>query len=70
MVRGNDGQKIFLRESDYEAFLDALSVVRKRYPFYLYAYVLMSNHYFIIGSSTVFDSAYPAIAIDWLRSAL
>jgi putative transposase len=40
IARGNNGQKIFLRETDYEAFLKALRVVRKRYPFYLYAYVL------------------------------
>ena len=45
MARGNNGQKIFLKPSDYEAFLEALKKVRKRYPFYLYAYVLMSNHW-------------------------
>ena len=48
MARGNDGQTIFLRQSDYEAFLEALGVVRKRYPFYLYAYVLMSNHFHLL----------------------
>ena len=48
MARGNKGQKIFLSESDYEAFLEALGAVRKRYPFYLYAYVLMSNHFHLL----------------------
>lgn len=48
MARGNDGQKIFLKQSDYEAFLEALGIVRKRYPFYLYAYVLMSNHFHLL----------------------
>jgi putative transposase len=48
MARGNDGQKIFLNQSDYEAFLEALRMVRKRYPFYLYAYVLMSNHFHLL----------------------
>src|SRR5262245_30631082 len=48
MARGNDGRKIFLKDSDYEAFLDGLAVVRKRYPFYLYAYVLMSNHFHLL----------------------
>ena len=48
MARGNNGQKIFLKQSDYEAFLEALMVVRKRYPFYLYAYVLMSNHFHLL----------------------
>jgi hypothetical protein len=28
MARGNDGQKIFLGESDYQAFLEALRTVR------------------------------------------
>src|SRR5262245_2379405 len=48
MARGNDGRKVFLKDSDYEAFLDGLAVVRKRYPFYLYAYVLMSNHFHLL----------------------
>ena len=43
--RGNDGQKIFLRQSDCQAFIEALRTVRQRYPFSLYAYVLMSNHF-------------------------
>ena len=45
MARGNDGQKIFLNKSDYQAFIEALGTVRQRYPFFLYAYVLMSNHF-------------------------
>jgi putative transposase len=45
MARGNDGQKIFLSQNDYQAFIEALRTVRQRYPFFLYAYVLMSNHY-------------------------
>ena len=48
IARGNNGQRIFLRQPDYEAFLEALRVVRKRYPFYLYAYVLMSNHFHLL----------------------
>jgi REP element-mobilizing transposase RayT len=45
MARGNDGQKIFLGKSDYQAFIEALRTVRQRYPFSLYAYVLMPNHF-------------------------
>jgi REP element-mobilizing transposase RayT len=48
MARGNNGQKIFLKQSDYQTFREALTVVRKRYPFYLYAYVLMSNHFHLL----------------------
>jgi REP-associated tyrosine transposase len=48
MARGNDGQKIFLGESDYQAFIEALRTVRQRYPFFLYAYVLMPNHFHLL----------------------
>jgi putative transposase len=48
IARGNDGQKIFLRQSDYQAFIEALRSVRQRYPFSLYAYVLMSNHFHLL----------------------
>jgi hypothetical protein len=30
MARGNDGQKIFLSQSDYRAFIEALRTVRQR----------------------------------------
>ena len=48
MARGNDGQKIFLGESDYQAFIEALRTVRQRYPFSLYAYALMPNHFHLL----------------------
>src|SRR5258705_1886086 len=48
MARGNNGQKVFVSDKDYEAFLDQLRVVRGRYPFYLYAYVLMPNHFHLL----------------------
>ena len=48
MARGNDGQKIFLGESDYQAFIEALRTVRQRYPFSLDAYVLMPNHFHLL----------------------
>lgn len=48
MAWGNNGQQIFPRNSDFAAFLDALTQVRQRYPFYLYAYALMSNHFHLL----------------------
>lgn len=48
MARGNNGQPIFLQAADYESFLKILHVVRERYPFYLYAYVLMPNHFHLL----------------------
>ena len=63
MARGNDGQKIFLRENDYQAFIEALRTVRQRYPFSLYAYVLMSNHFHLLLEVDRFPTApHSAIA--------
>ena len=45
MARGNNGQRVFLGSNDYQLFVDQLLVVKRRYPFYLYAYVLMPNHW-------------------------
>jgi putative transposase len=39
IARGNDGRKIFLRQSDYQAFVEALRTVRQPYPFSLYTYM-------------------------------
>ncbi len=38
-ARGNNGQRVFLAATDYEAFLTALQTTRERSPFALYAYV-------------------------------
>ncbi len=57
IARGNDGQKIFLRQSDYQAFTEALRTVRQRYPFSLYAYVLMSNHFHLLLEVDRFPTA-------------
>ncbi len=48
MARGNNGQAVFLTPADYEAFLAALQTTRERYPFSLYAYVLMPNHFHLL----------------------
>jgi len=48
MARGNDGRKVFLNESDYEAFLDGLAVTRKRYPFWDYAGVKKCNKMLVL----------------------
>jgi REP element-mobilizing transposase RayT len=48
IARGNNGQQIFSRNSDFAAVLDALAQVRQRYPFYLYAYGFMSNHFHLL----------------------
>ncbi|MBI2999864.1 MAG: transposase [Deltaproteobacteria bacterium] len=48
MARGNNGQKVFLGPADYEAFSNCLRNVGDRYPHYLYAYVLMPNHFHLL----------------------
>jgi hypothetical protein len=30
IARGNDGQKVFVSESDYQAFIERLRIVRRR----------------------------------------
>ncbi len=57
MARGIDGPKIFLGQSDYQAFIEALRIVRQRYPFSLYAYVLMSNHFHLLLEVDRFSTA-------------
>lgn len=48
MARGNNGQAVFLGPADYDAFLTALQTTRERYPFSLYAYVLMPNRFHLL----------------------
>ena len=48
MARGNNGQNIFPQAKDYEVFLEQLREARRRYPFYLYAYVLMPNYFHLL----------------------
>jgi REP element-mobilizing transposase RayT len=44
ITRGNDRQVIFHSDQDHARFLSLLWNVKERFPFYLYAYCLMSNH--------------------------
>src|ERR671911_238942 len=44
IVRGNHGQKTFVKPSDYEAYLERLGRYRKGLGVTVYAYCLMSNH--------------------------
>jgi putative transposase len=46
--RGNDRETVFFDDSDYRAFLRALAQTQLRYPFQLYAYCLMSNHFHLL----------------------
>jgi putative transposase len=51
------GRRFFLRQNDYQSFIEALRTVRQRYPFSLYAYVLMSNHLHLLLEVDRFPTA-------------
>ncbi len=44
IVRGNDGQDIFLKSEDYEFYLRLLEEYKKRFHFRICAYAFMTNH--------------------------
>ncbi|MBI3553152.1 MAG: transposase [Elusimicrobia bacterium] len=46
--RGNDRQQIFIDDFDNRQFLSILGQTKGRYPFNLYAYCLMSNHFHLL----------------------
>ncbi len=46
--RGNDRQVVFADDEDHHAFLHSLARTQLRYPFRLYAYCLMSNHFHLL----------------------
>ena len=44
ITRGNNRRQIFSSPTDHEKFLSLLAIQKRRLPFFLYAYCLMSNH--------------------------
>jgi len=44
IVRGNQRQKTFAKDRDYQVYLEKLAQYRKRYGVTIYAYCLMPNH--------------------------
>ena len=44
LTRGNQKQKIFKENDDLNIYLEILFDYKKRYNYYLFSYVLMSNH--------------------------
>lgn len=50
--RGDDRKKIYISEYDYAKFLEYVKVAKEKYRFYLYAYVLMTNHYHLLIETT------------------
>lgn len=50
--RGDDRKKLFISEYDFEKFLKYVKFAKEKYRFYLYGYVLMSNHYHLFLETT------------------
>ena len=48
--RGNNRAAVFLCAQDYLAFLKALAQTQERYPFRLFGYCLMTNHFHLLLS--------------------
>src|SRR5262245_38275521 len=46
--RGNNRNPVFAAAADYRAFLSALAQAQLRYPFRLYGYCLMPNHFHLL----------------------
>jgi putative transposase len=46
--RGNNRTPVFFETGDYLAFLDSLGQTKERYPFRLFGYCLMGNHYHLV----------------------
>ena len=45
VCRGNNQRRIFRSSQDYKKFLIILKKTKKLYPFYLYSYNFLPNHY-------------------------
>jgi putative transposase len=52
IVRGNQRQKTFTSDSDYQAYIERLARYRKKYSYVVHAYCLMSNHVHLLVESS------------------
>jgi putative transposase len=48
LKRGNNRARVFFDDADFQQFLHALAQTKERYPFRLFAYCLMDNHYHLV----------------------
>ncbi|MBU0549676.1 MAG: transposase [Candidatus Omnitrophica bacterium] len=49
--RGNQKQRVFLKEGDYKKYLEIVKHYKKKFYFKIYAYCLMPNHVHLIIES-------------------
>uniref|UniRef100_A0A7C4Y8Z0 Transposase n=1 Tax=candidate division WOR-3 bacterium TaxID=2052148 RepID=A0A7C4Y8Z0_UNCW3 len=48
IAKGNNGRTIFLKDADNMRFLETLYELSQKYPFDIYAYCLMGNHFHLL----------------------
>ena len=53
ITRGNQKQRIFREDRDYEEYLSRLRKYKKKHDFLLYGYCLMPNHIHLLGETKV-----------------
>ena len=53
IARGNQKQKVFLDEKDFEEYLERLKRYKKKFDFKLYGFCLMPNHVHLVGQIEV-----------------
>ena len=52
IARGNQRQKTFTSDNDYQAYIERLARYRKKYDYKLHAYCLMPNHVHLLLESS------------------
>ncbi len=52
LTRGNNRQRVFKEEKDYEKYLEILRRYKEKYKFKLFHYVLMINHVHLVIEPT------------------
>ncbi|MBW2573225.1 MAG: transposase [Deltaproteobacteria bacterium] len=66
MSRGNNGQDIYLNDTDRNLFLETISEMSKRFKVDIFAYVLMSSHYHLLVRT---NRANLKKAMQWFGTA-
>ncbi len=53
IARGNQKQRIFMDEKDYQEYLGRVKIYKKKFDLRLYGYCLMPNHVHLVGQIEV-----------------
>ena len=63
ITRGNQKQRVFFEDQDYETYLKILKKYKRKYGVFLYGFCLMPNHIHLIGEPKI-----PAHLIKFMQS--